>query len=101
MTLVGSSVAEAYQVLLKAGLVIQLVPFLYLFAGLMTLADAGTPSRLAGAVGLATSFGGAVAAFIPTADVDSVIVFESKMLVGCVVPIAVGFVLFARARRGA
>src|SRR4030095_3462948 len=34
-SLVGSSVAEAYQVLLKAAVVIQLIPFVYLFLALV------------------------------------------------------------------
>lgn len=100
MTLVGSSVPEAYQVLLKASVVIQLVPFVYMFAGLMKL-DVSGAARAAGALGLATSVLGMMAAFIPTADVQSVLVFEAKMLVGCVAPTAIGFILFARSRRGA
>src|SRR5204863_10204411 len=34
LSLAGSSVAEAYQVLLKAAVVIQLIPFMYLFLAL-------------------------------------------------------------------
>ena len=43
LSLVGSSVAEAYQVLLKAAVVIQLIPFVYLFLALAR--TAGVTSR--------------------------------------------------------
>ncbi len=101
LTLIGSSVMEAYQVLLKASVVIQLVPFVYMFTGLMMLNDVSTLTRVAGLVGLLTSVFGIAAAFIPTSDVDSVVVFETKMLLGCLIPVVIGFILFARARKAA
>ena len=75
VSLVGSSVAEAYQVLLKAAVVIQLIPFVYLFLGLFRLAGLGGGARAAGVVGLVTTLAGIGFAFIPTADVGSVAVF--------------------------
>jgi amino acid transporter len=95
-TFSGSTINEAYQVLLKAGLVIQLIPFLYMFAALAGLPDTTASARVAGLVGLATTALGIAAAFIPTGEVDSVIVFEIKMALGVVVPIAVGLLFFAR-----
>ena len=102
LTLIGSSVLEAYQVLLKAGVVLQLVPFAYMFFGLMLLEGEGFGSRVAGLLGLATTLFGIGSAFIPTGDVDSVAVFEIKMLLGCLVPTAIGFFLYyqTRSRRG-
>lgn len=99
-SLVGSTVAEAYQVLLKASVAINLVPFIYLFAGLMNIEGASRTSRLAGAVGLVTSAAGLLAAFIPPGDVQSRLMFEAKMLVGCVVPTIAGLLLFVRSRQG-
>ena len=95
----GSSVAEAYQVLLKAAVVIQLVPFAYLFLALIRLRDAGRLSRAAGAIGLATTVVSLIAAFLPTADVGSVLLFETKMVVGIAGPTALGWLLFRRAQR--
>lgn len=95
----GSTVAEAYQVLLKAGLVIQLVPFVYLFAALIRLDGVRNAARLAGVVGCAATVLGMLSAFIPTGDVASVWVFELKMVVGSIVPIAVGIWLFSRSSR--
>jgi amino acid transporter len=97
-TLVGSSVPEAYQVLLRAGVVLQLIPFTYLFLGLMLLDGVGRGSRIAGALGLVTTLFGIGSAFIPTGDVDNVVVFETKMLLGCVVPTAIGLAFYLRAR---
>jgi amino acid transporter len=98
LSLVGSSVAEAYQVLLKAAVVIQLIPFIYLFLGLIKTHDVSVAARLAGVVGLTTTFVGLGAAFLPTSDVSSVWVFEVKLITGVVGPTALGWFLFWRAR---
>lgn len=96
MSLVGSTVTEAYQVLLKAAVVIQLVPFLYLFLGLAKLSGVGAASRAAGLLGLATTAFGIVAAFFPTDDVASVAIFEVKMAIGVGGPVVIGWYLFRR-----
>lgn len=95
-SMLGSTVAEAYQVLLKAAVVIQLVPFLYLFLALARLSGVGTASRVAGMVGLVTTAIGIVVAFLPTEDVTSIPLFELKMAVGILGPIGVGWWLFRR-----
>jgi len=98
-SLTGSTVNEAYQVLLKAAVVIQLIPFTYLFLALARLAGVGILSRAAGFVGLGTTIVGLGAAFLPTADVSSVVLFETKMILGVVGPTAIGWFLFKRAQR--
>jgi amino acid transporter len=100
-SLAGSSVAEAYQVLLKAAVVIQLIPFMYLFLALVKTTGVSAASRAAGVIGLMTTVVSLFAAFLPTADVTSVALFETKMLVGVVGPTAVGWFLFRRAQRAA
>lgn len=99
LSLLGSSVAEAYQVLLKAAVVIQLIPFVYLFLALARTAGVSGAARAAGIVGLTTTMVGLGAAFLPTADVASVPIFETKLVVGVVGPTALGWLLFKRARR--
>jgi amino acid transporter len=101
LSLVGSSVAEAYQVLLKAAVVIQLIPFIYLFLGLMKTSGVSMPARAAGLVGLLTTLVGLGAAFLPTAEVSSVWTFEIKLVIGVVGPTALGWFLFWRARHSA
>ena len=98
-SLAGSSVAEAYQVLLKAAVVIQLIPFVYLFLALTKTTGIGAPARAAGIVGLLTTSVGLLAAFLPTSDVASVALFETKMVIGVVGPTALGWLLFKRAQR--
>jgi amino acid transporter len=98
-SLIGSSVAEAYQVLLKAAVVIQLIPFVYLFLTLGRTSQVGRLARAAAIVGLSTTAVSLVAAFLPTSDVANVVLFESKMVVGVAAPTLVGWMLFRRARR--
>jgi amino acid transporter len=98
LSLLGSSVAEAYQVLLKAAVVIQLIPFIYLFLALIKTTGVSIAARAAGLVGLLTTIVGLFAAFLPTADVSSVWVFEIKLVAGVVGPTALGWFLFWRAR---
>jgi amino acid transporter len=100
MSLVGSTVAEAYEVLLKSAVVIQLIPFLYLFLGLARLSDVPAGARGAGLVGLVTTAVGIGLAFLPGADVASLPVFEAKMVIGVVGPTAIGWWLYRRAAGG-
>jgi amino acid transporter len=100
-SLVGSSVAEAYQVMLKAAVVIQLIPFTYLFLGLVKTHGVPASARAAGALGLCSTVIGLAAAFLPTADVQSVALFETKLILGVVGPTAFGWFLFRRAQRHA
>ena len=99
VSLVGSTVAEAYEVLLKSAVVIQLIPFIYLFLGLARLSDVSPGARIAGLIGLVTTVVGIGLAFLPGADVSSLPVFEGKMLVGVIGPTAIGWWLFRRAER--
>jgi len=99
VSLVGSTVAEAYEVLLKSAVVIQLIPFIYLFLGLARLRDVPAGSRIAGMIGMVTTIVGIALAFLPGADVASLPVFEGKMLVGVIGPTAIGWWLFRRAER--
>ena len=101
ISMTGSSVAEAYQVLLKASVVLQMIPFLYMFLALARLSGVGPLSRAAGLLGLLASTATIVLAFLPTPDVGNVAVFEAKMAVGVLVPTAAGAFLYWRARRQA
>lgn len=98
LSLVGSTVAEAYEVLLRATVVINLIPFVYIFLALLTLNTARTAERVAGGVGAFITAAGVIAAFAPGEDVTSVPTFALKLGVGVAGPIAVGLFLFARSR---
>ena len=60
-------------------------------------------AQLASATGavcaLAATLAGIVAAFIPTSDIANVRTFETKMALGVVVPITIGWVLYRRSAR--
>ncbi|MBA3271287.1 MAG: APC family permease [Acidobacteria bacterium] len=98
LSLFGSSVSEAYQVLLRATVVINLVPFVYIFLALVTLDTARTGARVAGVVGASVAAGGILAACIPGDEVTNVMVFALKMGAGVVAPVALGLWLFTRSR---
>ena len=101
LTMWGSSVREAYQVLLRSSVVTTLIPFGYMFLALVFLDGVPAWKRAAGVVGLLVSVAGMVAAFVPGSDVTNVAWYEVKLLSGSVLPLAVGLLLFARARRRA
>ena len=102
LSLVGADVTEAYQILLKATVVINLIPFVYIFLALLTLDKVTVVQRAAGAVGAFVSAAGIAAAFLPDGNVSSVAVFELKMTAGVFAPILLGLWLFTRSRmRGA
>ena len=101
ISFVGSSVNEAYQVLLKSAVIMQMIPFAYLFLTLARTDGIAAWARGAGLLGLTTTVVGLVVAFLPTSDVDNVWTFELKLLAGVVGPTAVGWYLFQRADRGA
>jgi amino acid transporter len=98
-TMWGSSVREGYQVLLKSSVVTTLIPFSYMFLGLIRLGGVPAWKRAAGAVGLLVSIVGMIAAFVPASDVTNVAWYEAKLLAGSVLPLLVGLAFFVRARR--
>ena len=98
LSMTGSSVAEAYQMLLRAAVVINLVPFVYTFLALLTLDTARPFERVAGAVGTVVTALGILAVFLPTGEVGNVATFELKMVAAVMGPIALGLWVFWRAR---
>ncbi len=92
---VGSTVTEVYLILLQTAVIIQLVPFLYMFAALIRVrrdpmrfaASEGFfkknwPCYAAGVIGFLITAIGIVLAFIPTKDVENVLSYEVKIIVG-------------------
>jgi amino acid transporter len=88
---VGSGVQETFQRLLSLAVVLQLVPFLYMFAALLKIAanpnsETGVYSKvtlfLAGASGLITTTLGIVLAFFPAQQIRSLLSYEMWMFGG-------------------
>ena len=72
---------------------------MYLFLALTKTSGVGIGARVAGGVGLTATLVSLVAAFLPTSDVASVALFETKMVIGVTGPPAFGWFLFKRAQR--
>jgi amino acid transporter len=107
MSFIGAGVRDAYLTLLELAVVLQLIPFVYLYLGLMRIA--GQPGghyerplvlRIAGLAGLTATLLALASAFVPPATVASPLQYEIKMIVGTA--IFVGFAaLLPRWRREA
>lgn len=91
MSFLGAGVKEAFVTMLDLAVVLQLVPFLYMYGALLRLAKEATSSEgyygkttllLAGSSGLATTILGIAVAFVPSHQISSVWLFEVKMCLG-------------------
>jgi len=108
MSFVGAQVKEAFVTMLDLAVVLQLIPFLYMYAGLIRLAGrsgaAGHYSKktilLAGWCGLLTTVLGVAVAFVPSHQIDSIWLFEIKMVVGTLFFVGLAaFFFFVYSRR--
>jgi glutamate:GABA antiporter len=112
ITSVGSSVRDTYMVLLQTTVVLQLIPYVYMFAALirvrrrdresqpqMAYFRMGAVNYAAGAIGLLVSAGALLFAFLPTRAVEDVWNFELKLVLGTLsflVPAVAIYLLSAR-----
>jgi amino acid transporter len=104
----GSTVREAYLVLLDMTIVLNFLPFLYMFAALPKLRPSGPEPgvvRIPGGrgvlwavtlAGLAATLATLVTAVIPPLDVTNPLLFEAKMWGGLALFTLVGYGIFAR-----
>ena len=99
VALTGSTVAEAYQQLLSSTVVIQMIPLLYLFAGLIRLTGVRRLSQLLGGLGFLASALAIAIAFIPPKEVGNAVLFEVKMAAGVLLTLGIGLAFYGRARR--
>jgi glutamate:GABA antiporter len=91
ISFLGAGVQETFQKLLSLAVVLQLVPFVYMFGALLKFASKPGDSRgryskpvlaAAGASGLATTILGIVLAFAPAQQITSIWSYEAWMLGG-------------------
>jgi amino acid transporter len=107
----AAGVQETFQKLLSRAVVLQLVPFLYMFGALLKLAAAptftkaryGRPTLLfAGASGLITTTMGIALAFFPAAQITSLLSYEVWMFGGTLLFVGLAaFFFFVYGRRKA
>jgi glutamate:GABA antiporter len=111
VNLTGSGVQETFQKLLSLAVVLQLVPFLYMFGALLKIASgdsfaAGRYRRstliFAGASGLITTSAGIALAFFPAQQITSLLSYEVWMVGGTLLFIGMAaFFFFVYGRRKA
>jgi amino acid transporter len=110
MSFLGATVKEAFVTLLDLAVVLQLVPFVYLYLILLRYGSAPPTSasffpawvlRSAGLSGLATTTLGMIVAFVPSRHIDSVWIFEAKIVLGLAVVLGLAALLYRRGARGA
>jgi amino acid transporter len=107
----GAGVQETFQKLLSLAVVLQLVPFLYMFGALLKIAASGsfTVGRysrptlyFAGASGLVTTISGIALAFFPAQQITSVRSYEIWMFGGTLLFVGLAaFFFFVYGRRKA
>jgi amino acid transporter len=107
----AAGVQETFQKLLSLAVVLQLVPFLYMFGALLkiatqpsfTKAQYGKPTLLfAGASGLVTTTVGIALAFFPAAQITSILSYEIWMFGGTLLFVGLAaFFFFVYGRRKA
>jgi amino acid transporter len=97
----GVNIYQAYVTLLRLTAIVNLIPFLYLFAGLLRLArsaDVEANRRtwlfVNGAAGCVATAVALVASFIPDAVIESVLIFEVKLIAGVALFLGTAMVLF-------
>jgi amino acid transporter len=110
MSFVGAGVKEAFVTMLDLAVVLQLVPFLYMYAAVLKLAKKSAaegyytrPKLLvAGSCGLATTILAIGVAFIPSHQITSIGLFETKMVSGTLLFLGLAaFFFFVYGRRKA
>ncbi len=103
MYFTGANVREAFQTMLSLAVVLQLVPFVYLFAALLKIAASDSAGKghysrgallLAGISGLLTTILGIVLVFFPPQQVTSLWLYEIKMVGGTALFIGLAFFFF-------
>jgi len=107
----AAGVQETFQKLLSLAVVLQLVPFLYMFAALLKIAAQPSFTRVqygklmlffAGASGLVTTTMGIALAFFPAAQITSIISYEIWMFGGTLLFVGLAaFFFFVYGRRKA
>ena len=111
MSFIGAQVKEAFQTLLDLAVVLNLVPFLYVFAALVRLSASDSREggyysplslRLAGLSGFIVTCFGIALAFFPPPNISSKLAFEIKMWVGSIALLLLaGFFFFVYGNRKA
>jgi len=104
---IGASVHEMYMSLLQTTVVLQLIPYLYMFAALVRVRSKREPESAqagffrktwicygAGVLGLVVTTGGLGLAFVPSSGVSDAVWFELKIVLGSLSFIIPALIIF-------
>jgi amino acid transporter len=102
----GVSVGEAFLTMLDLAVILQLSPSAYMFLALLkhtwskgAVLNANKAYLTANAVaGLGATFVGLIVAFIPGRQVNSVWIYEAKLIAGCIIVFGSAFFFYQRAK---
>ena len=103
----GVSVGEAYLTMLDLAVILQLAPSAYMFLALLkhtwsegAVLNANKAYLTANAVsGIVVTFVGLIVAFIPSRQVNSVWIFEGKLIAACLIVFGAALFFYQRAVR--
>jgi glutamate:GABA antiporter len=113
MSFAGAAVKEAFVTMLDLSAVLNLVPYVYIFAAILMLTSnekaamrpggrfSNCTLRTIGSVGLFTTMLGIVVVFVPSKQVGSISLFEFKMFSGSLFFLGLGSFFFYNGRRKA
>ncbi len=107
MSFIGSTVEEAYLILIDTTLLVYFIPYVYIFLAYIVLRMRGTSDSnvvtvpkshalayLLGVCGFATAVAAMVFSLIPSADVGNVLLYETKVVGGFLMFVVVGAVIY-------
>ena len=97
----GTAAQEAYLTLLDIAVVVQLLPYVAIFLGLVRHGAGRKPFQrwlfsIAGILGAVTTVFGITIAFMPSRAISNIWQYEIKLIVGCLLSVGTGFWAFSR-----
>jgi len=108
------TVAQAYQILIDAGIILYFIPFLYMFAAVIRLSARRDRAEnqqailvpggkagvwIAGGTGIVVVVLGIIVSVIPPGESTNKVGFELNLLIGTIVSILIGLILYWRGAR--
>ncbi len=109
MSFLGVSVGEAYLTLLDLAVILQLLPTCYLFGALLKHTVDGRSALNApkfyllanGFAGMLAATVGLIVAFIPSRSVNSIWLYEIKLIIGCLLVFGSAYLFYRNAQKTA
>jgi len=102
LTITGgqTTIQEAYDILVNLTILIYFIPYLYLFVAFVRLLRPGAGATIAAAAGFLATLISLALVFVPPAGTENVLNYEANLIGQAVLIVAIGSLLFWRARRG-